>query len=301
MKKLLFSFLIALIFVSCDSSQQNSDSDNKPDKLQVFAVNYPLAYFVQRIGGEHIDLIEPIPGDVDPAYWLPEQSLSSIQASDIIFANGADYAKWMAKVSLPASKVINTSEADTSKYIMTDEGMTHSHGGSGEHVHAEYAFTTWLDFEIAADQAEAIKNTLIKNRPDHTKAFTDNFNTLKAELLKLDLAMAEIGSALQGQNLFASHPVYQYLAQAYGITIISEHWEPGVMPTAEQWDSFDHNLHHNPATIMLWEGPPAEETVAALEELGVKSILFQPCGNNPGNGDFISIMKQNIDNLQKAL
>jgi zinc transport system substrate-binding protein len=298
MKNILFSVLVVMAIASCNNTQTKEKDAKETDKLKVFAVNYPLYYFAERIGGAHLDLIYPIPNDVDPAYWVPGQSLADIQSCDLILANGADYAKWMAKVSLPSSKVVNTSEADTSKYIRTEQGTTHSHGGSGEHVHADYAFTTWLDFNIAIDQAEAIKNALVKKRPEYADDYSANFEALKSELIDFDKAMIEIGANFQGQTLFASHPVYQYLAVAYGLNIISEHWEPGEMPSDEQWINFKSNLIEHPSNIMLWEGQPSEEVTSSLQELGVTSVLFNPCGNKPFEGDFLSVMHDNINRLK---
>ena len=256
MKNVLFVLVISMVFASCNNNQKKEQETQTNLKLKVFAVNYPLYYFAEHIGDEFIDLIYPIPNDVDPAYWVPNESLADIQSCDLILANGADYAKWMDKVSLPASKVINTSETYADEYIQLEQGTTHSHGGSGEHVHAGYAFTTWLNFDIALGQAEAIKNILSKKMPEHAEVFAANFEVLKSELTDFDKSMVNIGSTFQDQTVFASHPVYQYLGQAYGINIISEHWQPGEMPSAAQWTEFQHNLEHNPASIMLWGRNP---------------------------------------------
>ena len=127
--------LLILVFLSivsaCTSTQKEETAAEATTKMKVFAVNYPLSYFAEYIGDEYVDVIYPIPGDVDPAYWEPGESLSDIQSCDVIFANGAGYAKWMDKVSLPSSKVINTSEAFADSYIQLEKGVTHSHGGSG--------------------------------------------------------------------------------------------------------------------------------------------------------------------------
>jgi len=48
---------------------------------------------------------------------------------------------------------------------------------------------------------------------------------------------------------------------------------------------------------MLWEGEPLEKTVAILEELGISSVVFAPCGNTPELGDFLSVMRENVENL----
>ena len=301
MKKLIFIVLIAIGFSACENNQTKQNEPATDENLKVFAVNYPLYYFAERIGGEHIDLIYPIPEDVDPAYWVPMQSLEEIQSADLILANGANYAKWMEKVSLPSSRVINTSEAVKDKYIKIQEGSTHSHGGDGEHVHYGYAFTTWLDFKIAVVQAESVKNALISKRPQHKDVFTANFNELKADLQRLDKQMTIVAEGLPEIAIFASHPVYQYLGQAYGLEIISEHWEPGEFPSDKQQEEFKDNLALHPANLMLWEGAPTEETVLFLKKFSITPVVFNPCSNKPKKGDFISIMNQNIKNLQQYI
>ena len=299
MRLLLILILVTGVFVSCNSNKEEKKASSD-ERLSVFTVNYPLKYFTERIGGEFVDIIYPIQSDVDPAYWDPSQSLADIQACDIIVANGANYSKWMEKVSMPSSRIVNTSEAFSDKYISVEEGSTHSHGASGEHVHYGFAFTTWLDFKIALGQAEVINNTLIKKSPQHREVFSANFAALKSELAELDKSMTEIGARLQKQTMFASHPVYQYLASAYGLEIISEHWEPGELPSTEQWDDFRRNLTEHPSVIMLWEGDPTVEVKSSLLELGVKSIVFNPCGNTPSEGDFISVMKANINAFKSS-
>ncbi len=48
------------------------------EPLNVYVVNYPLKYFAERIGGEHVKVEFPAPTDVDPAYWNPD--LAAISA-----------------------------------------------------------------------------------------------------------------------------------------------------------------------------------------------------------------------------
>jgi zinc transport system substrate-binding protein len=300
MRKILFVLLMMMVFSSCKNGQTREEETKDDAKLKVFVVNYPLYYFAERIGGEFIELIYPIPKDVDPAYWVPDESLADIQSCDLILANGADYAKWMGKVSLPSSRVVNTSAVFKDKYIEIEEGSTHSHGAAGEHVHNGYAFTTWLDFKIALGQAEAIKNALVKKSPLHQDVFSANFEELTSELVKLDEEMMLNGKKLETQTLYVSHPVYQYLAQAYNLEIISEHWEPNEMPSTEQWINFKKNLKEHPSSLMLWEADPSNEIKSSLHELGIKSVVFNPCGNTPSEIDFMSVMKSNIKSLKNA-
>jgi zinc transport system substrate-binding protein len=40
--------------------------------------------------------------------------------------------------------------------------------------------------------------------------------------------------------------------------------------------------------------------VDKLKTLGVDSLVFDPCGNVPDQGDFMTVMRHNVDNLVKA-
>ena len=59
-------------------------------------------------------------------------------------------------------------------------------------------------------------------------------------------------------------------------------------------------LAKHPAKWMIWEGEPAKESVAKLDAIGVKSVVFDPCGNVPDAGDLLSVMKANVEALEKA-
>jgi len=65
------------------------------EKLSVYAVNYPLAYFAERIGGSSVNVVLPVPADIDPAFWEPDASvIAEFQQADLILLNGAGYANW---------------------------------------------------------------------------------------------------------------------------------------------------------------------------------------------------------------
>jgi len=300
MRRIVLLF-IAFFLISCGSNQR-SQENTQSEKPIVTAVNYPLYYFAQQIGGELIQLEYPIPSDVDPAYWIPDdEALTIYQSADIILANGAGYAKWMNNVSLPSSRIKNTSSSVEEKYIRLKNVSTHSHGPEGEHEHTGYAFTTWLDFEMASAQAKTVKEILVNKLPDSVDEITENYNSLNARLLALHESMKAIARKIITQNIIGSHPVYQYLAEAYGLNIQSVHFEPDEMPSEDQWKEFDQLLEHHSASIMLWEDEPLSEVKEILNTKGVQALVFNPCGNMPESGDFIDIMSENIENLKNSL
>ena len=76
-------------------------------RLTVYVVNYPLKYFAERIAGDHARVVFPAPAEGDPAYWMPDaKTIGAYQQADLVLLNGANYAKWVKKVSLPRSRMV---------------------------------------------------------------------------------------------------------------------------------------------------------------------------------------------------
>jgi zinc transport system substrate-binding protein len=66
-------------------------------------------------------------------------------------------------------------------------------------------------------------------------------------------------------------------------------------------DELSAMLEGHPAKSMVWEGAPIEQNVKLLDERGLRSTTYDPCGNVPEEGDFLTTMTQNIENLSNAL
>jgi len=298
-KRLAFFCFSLFVIVGFSSISRAASSDS--EKLTIYVVNYPLKYFAERIAGEHATVVFPAPADVDPAYWMPDaKTISDYQRADLILLNGANYAKWVNKVSLPRFRMVNTSEAFKDRYIEAAEILTHSHGAEGKHAHEALAFTTWIDFSLAAEQAKAIAKALNRKKPSLEDIFQRNYQELEKDLLKLDRDMKALVSKDISKPFTVSHPVYDYLARGYGLNIKSVHWEPDEVVDDRQLMELQSILKDHPAKWMIWEGEPIKESVERLKIMGLKSLVFDPCGNVPNNGDFLQVMRQNVENLRLA-
>lgn len=141
--------------------------------------------------------------------------------------------------------------------------------------------------------AGAARNTALRS--------ARNLAALKSDLLAVDKRIAELAASGRHRPLLASHPVYQYLARRYGLNLRSVLWEPDSLPNKQQWAEFDLLLGEHRAKSMLWEAEPTPGTVERLRALGVQSVVFEPCANRPTTGDFLSVMKANARNLERAL
>ena len=105
-------YLLLLIPVlwACSDSPTTKSEKHSTSLPRICVVNYPLKYFSERIAGKTARVEFPVPAGVDPVYWTPgAEIIETYQKADLILLNGASYAKWINKVSLPKSKLVDTS------------------------------------------------------------------------------------------------------------------------------------------------------------------------------------------------
>lgn len=292
---MVFSVVFIILFTAVLCSHATGEQS---EKLTVYTVNYPLKYFAERIAAEHAKVVFLAPPRVDPAYWTPDASeILKYQKADLVLLNGANYAKWISKVSLPQSRLVDTSSAFKEQYLYAKEEITHTHGTEGKHAHENLAFTIWLDPTLAARQAEIITEALSRTKPELKDTFQNNYDILKKDLVAIDRGIDEIVVHNRKIPLIASHPVYQYLSKRYGLNMKSVHWEPDGTPTETQWRELRDILKDHPAQWMIWEGKPKQTVVDQLKSMGINSVVFSPCANVPERGDFLSVMQRNVQNL----
>jgi zinc transport system substrate-binding protein len=269
-------------------------------RLDVYVVNYPLKYFAERIGGDQVEVSFPTPPGIDPVYWIPSiAEIGAYQQADLVLLNGAGYAKWVSKVSLPRSKTVNTTRKLKGRLLTVKEITTHSHGPEGEHAHEGLAFTTWLDFELAALQARAVTRALSRKRPEQKAVFESGYASMEKDLKRLDERLKTLVSRNPSVPLIFSHPVYDYMIRRYGLNARSVHWEPDQAPTKGQVAELKKVLAEHPARLMIWEAQPLPAVERILADMGVRSVVFNPCGNVPESGDFMTVMQANVMNLTR--
>lgn len=300
MQKRLLPLVSVLGLLACSPDAPTTSSAESGGG--VYAVNYPLQYFAQRIAGDHLEVRFLAPPDVDPAFWSPrDEDVLTLQSADLILLNGATYAKWLDLVTLPSQRTVVTSSAFADELLELPITATHSHGESGAHAHAGTDFNTWLDPVLAREQAAAVLAALVEHLPSQAQELEANAAALDADLAALDAAFRELSAGAGKVPLLASHPVYGYLAARYGWDVHALLWEPDDMPSEAEWEALDSILSSHPAQWMLYEDTPAPAIAARLrEDLEVETVVLRPCGNRPSDGDYLSEMRAGLERLRSV-
>ena len=297
-----FALSFLVILAACGGSDPKPAAlvaEKTPERLLVFTVNYPLAYFVERLGGDGVEVVFPAPADEDPAFWAPNaEAIAGYQQADLILLNGAGYAKWVERATLPSSKIIDTTAGATDRLLELTGTVTHSHGPEGEHEHQGWAFTTWLDPALALEQARAVAAALAARQPESATMIQSNLAALEVDLTALDARLAAAAGSIGDVPVLFSHPVYQYFIHRYGLNGHQVHWEPDVEPDGKMWSELEHIVDHDGAQWMVWEGEPLATTVAGHDDRGISSVVYSPCANIPTEGDWLTVMGANAAALE---
>ena len=84
------SLIIAIGFVSCKRNSFTNDWMSKENgKIKVLATTAMIADLVKQVGGDEVDVIILIQGDVDPhSYEMRKGDAEKFDHADLIFYNG---------------------------------------------------------------------------------------------------------------------------------------------------------------------------------------------------------------------
>ena len=270
------------------------------DRPRVVAVNQALHYFAERLLEDTAEVVFPVPEGVDPSFWRPSiADISMIQSADLILLNGAGFATWIDRVSLPRSRVVNTSAAIEDQFIVT-ESITHSHGDGGEHSHEGIASYIWLDPMLAIAQAESIAAAVIARDLAIEENVEARLAELRADLTELDAMARDALSGLEGVTMIATHPRYQYFARRYSLSIASLEWEAGAMPSEDDLADLERLSTGRDARILIWEAQPPQEAIERTEALGLQSIVFETWASQGTTDSLFDAHKQAVSGLSEV-
>ena len=293
--RVLKSLLAAGLILFCSSAAFAQDG------ARIVTVNYALQYLTQRlVGDDGVEVIFPVPQDVDPSFWRPSiADISMIQSADLIVLNGAGFATWVDRVSLPRAKLVNTTAAIEDQLIVT-KSITHAHGEGDTHSHEGVATYTWLDPTLAMAQAEAIAAALIRRKLGSAEELEARLSALKADLKALDVEAKEALSRLKDVPLIATHPRYQYFARRYGLSVVSLEWEAGALPTPEELATLKALAGETKATVLLWEAAPAQGAAEAIKALGIDGVIFVPLAKPDADRSFANVFSTAVQDISAA-
>ena len=266
---------------------------NDLNKLQAISSFYPLYEFSQQVGQDKVDVQLLVPEGVEPHDWEPTiQDVQQMQKSDLIIVNGFGFENWVESLEEMNYQGI---VVDTSKGIIkNDHDKNLILLNKDPHI--------WLNPILAKTQVQSIADAFSKSDPKNHKFYQKNAQSYMIELDRLDSKIRNDLSVCN-QDFIAFHDAFSYFAYEYNLhqhTIISSN-DPHAEPTAKTLENIINTARELEIKIIFTEDTvdPRVSNVIANEISG-KILVLSPLEISD-DGNYISRMNENLDNLKEAL
>lgn len=318
MKKILLLSFVAVLTVfmtACNSSTTTKSND----KVSIYTTVYPLQYFAERIGGDHVDVksIYP-PGSNEHSFDPTQQDMMHLADADLFFYIGLGLEGFVtnAKKTLANENVElveTTAKIDHSKFDVStaskEEEHDHEHEeGEHDHSHGDTDPHVWLSPIISQDLAKSIKDELVKKDAKNKAEYEKNYNALIADLQKLDGQYKDMAKNAKTKEFFVSHAAFGYIAGTYGlhqhsIAGLNSQDEPS---QKELTQIADEAKKENVKYILFEQNISSKLSEVIQHDIGAESLTINNLSvltkeDIASKKDYLSIMEDNLNTFKKVL
>ncbi|MCK8817398.1 zinc ABC transporter substrate-binding protein [Natroniella sulfidigena] len=318
--------MISLIAVGCTGGEETVQQEKSEENLSVYSSFYPLYDLVNKIGGDKVDAELVVPHGTEVHSYEPSpRKVAQMEEADLFLYNGLELEPWANRLvenlsytevkTINASKFVEVLEYDDHDHDHSheDENEADEHGdshedGIDEHSHGDYDPHIWLDPINMRLIAEGLVDQLSELDPENQEFYQANYDHFAQEIEKLDQEYKEGLADRTSDYILVSHSSFQYLADRYGlqelsVAGVSPHQEPSSGTVAQLTKEVkEHGLDY--IFLEVLASPRTAEVLAEEADLEVLTL-------NPIEGlrsedvevgeDYFSIMRKNLETLEKAL
>ncbi len=174
--------------------------------IPVFVSIRPQAYFVKRIGGDHVRVEVLVRPGAGPATYAPTpKQMARLAEARVFFRIGVPFERTLvAKIrrTMPDLLIVDTSAGLR---------QTLEKGKEEPDPH------TWMDPMLVKRQGRVIMQTLAKIDPGNRVEYEKNYTKFADDLDALDRRIRKELKKSVGKTIFVYHPAYGYFCRAYGL------------------------------------------------------------------------------------
>jgi zinc transport system substrate-binding protein len=287
-------------------------------KITVAASILPLSDFVRRIGGERVEVETLIPPGASPHAFepLPSVMARAARARMLVYI-GAGLEPWADRVRhshtgpvtvVDAAQGMTLLQEGEAAHHQPEDGKQEEHKGQAHdkesHAHASGNPHIWLDPVLAQEISRKIAAALTQVDPAHKDLYAVNLQKFMGELDDLHQEIIRRVAAWTIKDYVCFHPAFTYFARRYGLREVGViEAAPGREPTPKHLRQLIRDIRRYNIRVVFSEpqfSPRVAEVIA--QEAGVKVMMLDPVGGRPPyEGDYIKLMKYNLDTMEAAM
>lgn len=279
-----------------------TDAGSSGGRLRVAVAFYPLAYLVEQIGGDTVEVTNlTAPGAEPHDLELSPRDVAAILDSDlVVYLSGFQPAVDDAVAQADRDLALDVaSAADLTRTVTPIEDGEEHEDEAGTDPHF------WLDPERFAAVADEVAARLAAARPDDRRELTSRADALGDRLDALDQEFRDGLADCERTELVTSHTAFGYLADRYGLTQVGiAGLVPDAEPTPERLAEVSDFVGDHGVTTVYFEtlvSPAVAEAVA--DEAGVETAVLDPLEgltDRSDGDDYLAVMRSNLQTLRSG-
>lgn len=272
--------LASVLFTACGASPSGTSSAAvSGDPINVTVSVLPEKYFVERIGGDYVNVNVMVgPGDSPHTYEPKSEQMTALSRASVYFSIGVDFEHaWMDRIAAAnADMQIVDISANLEKQPMAahhHEGETPAADGENE---GELDPHVWTSPEYVKAMSQTIYETLAAIDPAHEDEFKANLESFTADIDQLEADIAANLSGITSKKFIVFHPSWGYFARDFGLEQIPIEIG-GSEPSAQELASIIDEAKEENVKVIF--GAPEFSTKTAeyiANEVNGQVILIDP-------------------------
>lgn len=261
------------------------------DKVRVFVSILPQEYFVERVGGDHVEVKALVrPGHSPATYSVTPSQMVDLARADLFFSTGVPFENALIpriKANLKKLKIVDTTQGITRRKMNADTGADHhhdhhsgcDHSGEGLDPHV------WMNPLLVKQQAATICAALCTEDPDNAEKYRKNLKTFSSDLDELNRKLKKALAPVKGRDIFVFHPAYGYFADAYGLKQVAVE-AGGKEPSARELISLIKNARKQKVRVVFVQPQFSDKSARVI----AREINGTVCKLDPLARDYIKNM-----------
>jgi zinc/manganese transport system substrate-binding protein len=275
------------------------------DKIKVVATFSVIGDMVANVAGDRVDLVTLVGPGGDTELFKPTLGDGkNVAEARIVFTNNLndEFEPWLEpllkRVKFGGSKIVVSRGAKT--FSSSEEPAPRRKG-----VEVEIDQHAWLDPNNGVVYVRNIAAALVKSDPANAADYRARAAAYTRELQNLDSwAKAEIAAVPAAKRrILSSHDSLQYLAKAYGITMLSINgWTNNNEPSAAELASLSQKIRQEGIRALFLDSitdPRAMQQVARETDASIGGTLYGDALSKPG-GDadtYLKMLRHDVTTL----
>lgn len=255
----------------------------------------PQKYFVQKIGGDLVDVSVLVPAGANPHNFEPKpRQMAELSKSAVYFAVGIDFEKfWLKKIAAANPKM---------RVVRTDDGIAripmadHHDEGTSRRPHPQESKAgvrakddlggvspdphVWLSPALVKIQAGHILDALVAIDPVHRSKYESNYASFMREIDELDAELKALFAGRKGEQFMVFHPSWGYFAEAYGLVQVPVEIEGKDPKPAQLQKLIRHARERRIKVIFVQPQFSAKSAELLSGEIGGRIVYADPLAEN---------------------